>query len=121
MSRLNSVTAGVADAQQPTAVAMVDSNTSGTQPFEYQKGLPLAATLFSLAIGTFLMALDTTIITVAVPEITTHFNALDQVGWVGSAYLITLTAFQPISGSVYKTFDPKTLYIGFILLFEGMR
>ncbi|KAF1964404.1 MFS multidrug transporter-like protein [Bimuria novae-zelandiae CBS 107.79] len=64
------------------------------------------------------MALDTTIITVAVPKITTQFNALDQVGWVGSAYLITLTAFQPISGSVYRTYNPKTLYISFVILFE---
>jgi hypothetical protein len=87
--------------------------------YDYPKGIALVSTLLSLALGTFLMALDTTIITVAIPEISTHFNALDQVGWIGSAYLITLTAFQPIAGNLYKSFDPKIVYLGFMLIFEG--
>lgn len=86
---------------------------------EYPSGLSLGCILLALALGTFLMALDTTIITVAIPEITTRFNALEQVGWFGSAYLITLTAFQPIAGSWYKCFDPKTTYLVFIVVFEG--
>ncbi|KAF2800649.1 MFS general substrate transporter [Melanomma pulvis-pyrius CBS 109.77] len=86
--------------------------------YDYPKGLSLASTLLSLALGTFLMALDTTIITVAIPEISTHFNALDQVGWIGSAYLITLTAFQPIAGNLYKNFDPKITYLVFMVIFE---
>lgn len=90
------------------------------QPYEYPKGVPLFMTLLGLACGTFLMALDTTIITVAVPEITTHFNALSQVGWIGSAYLITLTAFQPIAGSTYKSFDPKASFLVYMVIFEGM-
>ena len=55
------------------------------QPYEYPTGISLLFTLLALAFGTFLMALDTTIITVAIPGITTQFNALDQVGWIGSA------------------------------------
>ncbi|KAF2468048.1 MFS general substrate transporter [Lindgomyces ingoldianus] len=90
---------------------------SATQ-YEYPTGISLAATLLSLGLGTFLMALDTTIITVAIPEISTHFNALDQVGWIGSAYLITLTAFQPIAGNLYKNFDPKITYLVFTDIFE---
>jgi hypothetical protein len=87
--------------------------------YEYPTGLSLAAILCSLFFGTFLMALDTTIITVALPEITTSFNALAHVDWYGSAYLITLTAFQPISGSMYKMFDPKTTYLVFMVIFES--
>jgi MFS family permease len=79
----------------------------------------LFLTLLGLACGTFLMALDTTIIAVAVPEISTQFNALSQVGWIGSAYLITLTAFQPIAGSAYKSFDPKGAFLLFMVIFEG--
>ena len=90
-----------------------------SQPYEYPKGIALVLTLLGLACGTFLMALDTTIITVAVPEITTQFNALSQVGWIGSAYLITLTAFQPIAGSAYKSFDPKWAFLVFMGIFEG--
>jgi len=72
-----------------------------------------------LAFGTFLMALDTTIITVAIPAISTEFKALDKVGWIGSAYLITLTAFQPIAGSCYKSFDPKHSFLVFMVIFDS--
>jgi MFS family permease len=89
------------------------------QPYEYPEGWRLILTLLGLAFGTFLMALDTTIITVAVPEIATEFKALDQVGWIGSAYLITLTAFQPIAGSCYKSFNPKYSFLVFMVIFEG--
>ncbi|KAF2451162.1 MFS general substrate transporter [Karstenula rhodostoma CBS 690.94] len=113
MSHLKSETKGQDTKRLPT-IAMA----AHQHPYEYLKGLSLVATLFALALGTFLMALDTTIITVAVPKIATQFNALDQVGWIGSAYLITLTAFQPISGSFYKSFDPKILYMSYIVIFE---
>lgn len=91
-----------------------------TQPYEYPTGPSLLLPLLGLAFGTFLMALDTTIITVAIPQITTEFNALTQVGWIGSAYLITLTAFQPIAGSGYKRFDPKGSFLVYVVVFEGM-
>lgn len=73
----------------------------------------------SLCLGTFLVALDTTIISVAVPSIVTDFQAFDDVGWYGSAYLLTVTAFQPAFGSVYKTFNAKFTYLVSVLVFEG--
>lgn len=109
---------GEKDQQSSHATEYITKESVPT-PYEYPNGISLVATLFSLALGTFLMALDTTIITVAVPEIATQFNALEQVGWFGSAYLITLTAFQPIAGSLYKSFDPKTVYLVFMCIFEG--
>ncbi|KAF7916838.1 uncharacterized protein EAE98_010560 [Botrytis deweyae] len=36
---------------------------------------------------------------VTIPKISTEFKALDDVGWYGSGYLITLTAFQPLQGA----------------------
>ena len=72
-----------------------------------------------LALGSLLVAVDTTIISVAVPRISTDFKALDDIGWYGSAYLATLTAFQPTMGNVYKAFNPKPAYLGSIVLFEG--
>lgn len=58
-------------------------------------------------------------IAVAVPRITTDFKALDDVGWYGSIYLLTLTALQPSFGKVYKKFHAKWTYLGSILIFEG--
>ena len=85
----------------------------------YPTGWRLVVILMSLALGTLLMALDTTIISVAIPKISTEFQALQDVGWYGSGYLITLTAFQPVTGNAYRLFDPKLVYLGSIVIFEG--
>ncbi|KAF2827813.1 MFS multidrug transporter-like protein [Ophiobolus disseminans] len=72
----------------------------------------------SLYLGTFLVALDTTIINTALPAITTDFHALDDLAWYGSAYLLALTALQPTFGKLYKVFGIKMLYLASIALFE---
>ena len=68
----------------------------------YLAGFRLAVVLLSLFLGTFLVAIDTTIISVAISEISTHFHALNDIGWYGSAYLISLTALQLAGGTIYK-------------------
>lgn len=78
----------------------------------------LAAIIGSLCLGIFLLALDMNIIAVAIPRITSDFHALNDVAWYGSAYLLTVTAFQPLFGNLYKYFDPKIVYMGSIALFE---
>lgn len=77
--------------------------------------------ILSFALGTLFDALDTTISSVAISKISTDFKTLDQVGWYGSAYLITWTTFQTTSEKIYKTFDPKVIYLVFIVVFEGTR
>lgn len=83
------------------------------------KSWRLAVIIFSLCLGTFLMALDINIIGVAVPRISSVFKALDDIAWYGSAYLLTVTAFQPTFGNVYKFFNVKYTYLASIFIFEG--
>lgn len=86
---------------------------------DYPTGSRLAIILLSLFLGTFLVAIDTTIVSVAIPKISTQFHSLDNVGWYGSAYLITITALQPAGGTIYKLFNPKVVYLSAIVVFEG--
>lgn len=86
---------------------------------QYPTSRRLAVVLLSLFLGTFLVAIDTTIVSVAIPKISTQFHALDDVGWYGSAYLITITALQPAGGTLYKFFDAKIVYLTAIVIFEG--
>jgi MFS family permease len=79
----------------------------------------LVVVIVSLYMGTFLVALDTMIIGTALPAITTDFQALDDLAWYGSAYLLTFTALQPTFGKLYKVLDTKFLYLSSIALFEG--
>lgn len=85
----------------------------------YPAGWKLALILMALCLGTLLVAIDTTIIGTAIPVISTAFQALDDVGWYGSAYLLTLTAFQPSFAKVYKLYNVKFTYLISIALFEG--
>ncbi|KAL9582840.1 MAG: hypothetical protein Q9212_003070 [Teloschistes hypoglaucus] len=86
---------------------------------KYPKGWRLALIMVSLCLGTLLVAIDNTIIGVAIPRISTVFDSLDDVGWYGSAYLLTVTALQPTFGNIYKYFDIKTTYMVSVLVFEA--
>ncbi|KAL8796088.1 MAG: hypothetical protein Q9182_007422 [Xanthomendoza sp. 2 TL-2023] len=107
---------------KPEPNGIMDENSMAVEsnegPIQYSTGLKLVIIMTSLILGTTLMALDTTIISVATPKISTHFQSLDDVGWYGAAYLMTLTAFTPVASNFYKNFDPKFIYLGFIAIFE---
>ena len=86
---------------------------------QYPTGYKLVVVMACLLLGTTLMSLDTTIISVATPSISTQFHALDDVGWYGAAYLMTLTSTTPIAANFYKYFNPKYVYLVYIFIFEG--
>ena len=66
----------------------------------------------------FLVALDRLIIGVAIPSITDEFDSLGDVGWYGSAYLLTSCAFMLLMGKIYTFVNPKWVYLGSLVVFE---
>ncbi|KAH9827690.1 MFS general substrate transporter [Teratosphaeria destructans] len=71
-----------------------------------------------LCVGAFLVSMDRTIITVATPSITAHFHMSANIGWLGSAYLITSCASLPLFGRIYDILDdPKPIYLTSSLVF----
>jgi MFS family permease len=58
------------------------------------------------------------IIATAIPTITNEFNSLDDIGWYGSAYLLTICTTQLLFGKIYTFYNPKWVYLGGILIFE---
>jgi len=52
-------------------------------------GLPLFTILGAICLVCFLMLLDTSIIVTAIPQITSDFHSLQDVGWYGSAYQLS--------------------------------
>lgn len=64
------------------------------------------------------MALDNTIIATAIPRITDQFKALNDVGWYGSAYLLTTCACQLIFGKFYTFYSIKWVYLIALFIFE---
>ncbi|MCJ1396211.1 hypothetical protein MMC18_009100 [Xylographa bjoerkii] len=66
----------------------------------------------------FLVALDRLIIGVAIPRITDQFDSLGDVGWYGSAYLVTTCAFMLLMGKIYTFTNPKWVYLCSLVVFE---
>lgn len=90
----------------------------GEDQVEYPSGLKFAIITLALCLAVFLVALDNTIIATAIPRITDRFNSLDDVGWYGSAYLLTTCAFQLFFGRLYTFYSIKVVYIVSIIIFE---
>ncbi|KAL0775964.1 hypothetical protein CaCOL14_007251 [Colletotrichum acutatum] len=86
---------------------------------EYIEGLKLILVLAALTLTVFLMMLDMSIITTAVPEITTAFNSLSDVGWYGAAYSLCGAALQPLAGKLYTHRHSKEIFLAFLFVFEA--
>ncbi|KAI4211844.1 MAG: hypothetical protein LQ351_005335 [Letrouitia transgressa] len=84
----------------------------------YPSGLRLAGILLALILSVFLVSLDLTIIATAIPRITDEFHSLDQVGWYGAAFFLTVASFQGTWGKAYKYFPLKLSFLISIFFFE---
>ncbi|KAJ7764007.1 major facilitator superfamily domain-containing protein [Mycena maculata] len=85
---------------------------------DYPHGVKLALLTLALCLSVFLVALDNTIIATAIPKITDQFHSLDDVGWYGSAYLLTTAATQLLFGKFYTFLPIKWVYVAAITVFE---
>ncbi|KAJ7919015.1 major facilitator superfamily transporter [Mycena leptocephala] len=109
-------TGGLSEKGAASSVAL-ESAPANFEP-EYPEGVRLVLLTVALAISVFLVALDNTIIATAIPKITDHFKSLDDVGWYGSAYLLTSASFQLLWGRLYTFLSIKWVYIAAISIFE---
>ena len=98
----------------------VQSATQMAEPEKqyYAQGWRLFLILSSLLLSLFCQALDDTIIATAIPRITDDFQRLDDVGWYGSAYLLTNAAFQLFYGKLYQILPLRWVFLWSLLLFE---
>lgn len=84
----------------------------------YPKGPTRLLIIASLCLAVFLVALDQTIIAPALGAITAQFRSTKDIGWYGSAYLLTTTALQPLYGKLYSSFSVKTIFLIAVAVFE---
>ncbi|KAK1599396.1 major facilitator superfamily transporter [Colletotrichum navitas] len=103
-------------AQQPQNV-LTQTATSRSE-MQYPAGLKLFLVLMSVFMTMFLVALDRLIIATAVPQITDDFHSVTDIGWYGSAYLLTTCAFQLLFGKLYAFFPIKNVFLSSVVLFE---
>jgi len=66
--------------------------------------------IVALMLGMLLGALDTTIISTAMPRIVAELGGLTYYSWVFSAYMLTSTIFVPLFGKLSDLFGRRLIY-----------
>ncbi|OZJ02471.1 hypothetical protein BZG36_05133, partial [Bifiguratus adelaidae] len=79
----------------------------------------LAMVYLGLALAVFVSATDLTIVSTALPNIASTFNASSQIGWVPTSYMLTSTVCAPLYGKFSDIFGRRTLYLFALSTFLG--
>jgi EmrB/QacA subfamily drug resistance transporter len=65
----------------------------------------------------FMATLDNQIVSTALPTIVGEFGHLERFGWIGSAYLLSLSAVMPVYGKLGDLFGRKYVMMAAIAIF----
>ncbi|KAI2791894.1 MFS-type transporter calB [Penicillium oxalicum] len=94
------------------------NNQSDDYEPEWVEGITLVMVISGITLVVFLMLLDMSFVSTAIPKITTQFDSLGDVAWYGSAYTISSAAFQPLTGKFYNYLSSKWTFLSFFGIFE---
>ncbi|KAF1960439.1 efflux pump protein, partial [Byssothecium circinans] len=97
---------------------LVSKTESEEAELHYVTGLRLFLVVASVSINTFLLLLDQSVLSTAIPHITSQFHSLPDVGWYGGAYQLAAAAFQPLSGKFYTHLKVKHVFLAHLSLFQ---
>ncbi|KUI55839.1 hypothetical protein VP1G_03217 [Cytospora mali] len=100
------------------AAATQGQNDNTVDPPEARRTkLQTTLIMISLCSAVFLSALDTTIVTVAVPTISDDFNSTAGYTWIGSAYLLANAAAAPSWGKISDIWGRKPVILSAVGVF----
>ncbi|KAL5379303.1 hypothetical protein DPSP01_008575 [Paraphaeosphaeria sporulosa] len=91
---------------------------SGNAEMHYVSGFRLFMVVASISLITFLLLLDQSILSTAIPHITSQFHSLPDVGWYSGAYQLAAAALQPLSGKIYTYVKIKHVFLAHLFVFE---
>lgn len=74
-------------------------------------GISLASVIIGLALSIFLMSIDSSIISTAIPRITSQFHSTGDIAWYGSAYSFAMCSLQPMAGKLFSNFSMKVCFL----------
>ncbi|GFF57393.1 putative HC-toxin efflux carrier TOXA [Aspergillus udagawae] len=84
----------------------------------YMQGWALASLTLAFMSICLVLAIDNTILATAIPQITSDFKSLNDIGWYGSSYLIAQMALLPTCGRLYAFYNIKWVYCISLAVFE---
>jgi EmrB/QacA subfamily drug resistance transporter len=110
---------------------MAEANTAGTGYTAAAEAVPARAepgregsgkwwTLLAVCLGTFMLLLDITIVTVALPDIQRALHSsFADLQWIVDAYALTLAAFLLTAGSLADMYGRRLLYLVGLVIFTA--
>ncbi|KAM9921462.1 hypothetical protein OXX80_012169, partial [Metschnikowia pulcherrima] len=85
----------------------------------YLTGVTLGLCVLSLFLCMFLFALDQLIVATLLSTVGNKFNAVNQIGWLTSGFLISMTVLVLVWGKIAIIFGRKTSMVAAVVLFEA--
>lgn len=85
---------------------------------QYVHGYKLALTLISIVGCLFISALDQTIVSTILTDVTNQFGGFDKIGWLTSGFLLPMACLSPLYGKVSIALGRKYTLIAGIIVFE---
>jgi EmrB/QacA subfamily drug resistance transporter len=74
--------------------------------------------LFAMCLGFFMILLDTTIVNIAIPDMSTSLDAtLDDVLWIVNAYVLVFAVLLITAGRLGDLYGPKKLFLAGLVVF----
>ncbi|KAB8208863.1 major facilitator superfamily-domain-containing protein [Aspergillus parasiticus] len=99
---------------------MASSQPPATTDASSRSLLQISIVMSCLCAGTFVAALDATIVTTSLPSIAGHFHSASGYTWIGSAYILANTASVPSWGKLSDIWGRKPLLLcGNAIFFAG--
>lgn len=104
---------------EPLSARPIASEPRSEAPFQSLVHDPrLRLVLFCfLMTALFMATLDNQIVSTALPTIVGEFGQLERFGWVGSAYLLAVSAVMPLYGKLGDLFGRKYVMMAAIFIF----
>ncbi|KAK3389293.1 azole resistance protein [Podospora didyma] len=99
--------------------AAVDDEYQDAEQNYKPKSLKFWSIMLGMYLAMFLVALDRTIIATALASISNDFNSIEDIGWYGSAYMLTNACSILLLGKVYRQYSTKVVYLASIVIFEA--
>ncbi|KAF9431386.1 hypothetical protein BGZ76_000374 [Entomortierella beljakovae] len=107
--------------EDSSSITASDADTAPQDVVVYHKPPTRQFVLIMIALGlsVFLASLDQIIVSTSIPAIAKEYNSLNDISWLGTAYLMTSTAFQPLYGKFSDIFGRKMTMLFANVVFLG--
>ncbi len=97
------------------ALDIIESNTTGMTEGQSSKWLTMAV----VVLGTMVISFNTTILNIALPKIMSSLRVnVDEIRWVVTGYMITMTILMPTIGWLGERFGNKKVFLSSLGLFS---